>query len=246
MKILVYDTETNDIDTENGFIQELAWAIYDSETWRCLKAQSFLISWPTAYEVSPEAFAVTGLSREYCHANGAQPHAVFTQFLWDANSADALCGHNAIAFDLPMLKTNVKRGMLFGLDDSQPYKNLPHIDTLLDVEYPKTQKIHALKYLALDHGYVMSNAHEALADVFACAHILSKYDINRVLEIAKTPIVKMTSKIDWNNQDARDRIKQQRFYWNPTLKLWEKSIREFFVPGIQLQLGSDVELLITR
>lgn len=92
----------------------------------------------------------------------------------------------------------------------------------------------------------MSHAHEALADVFACAHILSKYDLDRTLEIAKTPVIKLTSKIAWDNQDARDKIKQARFYWQPDRKVWEKSIREFFVPGIQLNLGTDIELNIER
>lgn len=246
MKIFAYDTECNSLSTDDGFIQEVAWAVYDSETWRCLFAKSYLINWPTAYTVDPGALAVTGLTVEFCREFGRRPGDVFMEMLRDMGSSDVLCGHNAIHYDRPMLRTNIKRAMLFDVGPESPLENRLHIDTLLDCEYPSTMKIQSLRYLAYDHGFILSNAHQALADVFACAHLLKCYPLERTIEIAKTPVVKITSKIDWDNTEARERIKQARFYWNPTLKLWEKSIREFYVPGIQLKLGTDVQLNIAR
>jgi DNA polymerase III epsilon subunit-like protein len=248
LKIFFYDTECNSLDTENGFIQELAWAIFDSKSWRCLSAQSFLINWGlNHYVVDPEAFSVTGLSKEFCDENGEHPLTVFQNFMISALTADAFCGHNAVAYDFPMVDSNIKRAMLDNpLTLDSKFKTMPHIDTLTDVEYPSNQKQLSLKYLALDHGFILNNAHEALADVFACAHILKQYDVERALEIAKTPMIKIRTKIDWNNVQGREKVKQARMYWNPTLKCWEKNVREFFVPGIQLHLGSDIELGIER
>lgn len=244
-KLFAYDTETNSVDTENGFIQEIAWAVYDTDTWRCLTAKSFLIDWPDSfsYEVDPAALAVTGLTREYCRSFGERPSRVFCEFLDDASSCEFLCGHNAIQFDRPMILTNSKR-VFFGVPLT--FDKMIHIDTLLDCEYPAHMKVQALKYLAYDHGYILANAHEALADVMACVHILKQYDFARVVEIAKTPIVKVSARVAWEDTEGRDRIKKAKFFWNPTLKRWEKSMREFFLPGVQLQLGTNAELGIEK
>lgn len=242
MKILFFDTECNCLDTENGFIQEIAWVIADTDTWRTLKAVSHLISWKTYYPIEPEALAVTELTREFCEANGRNANGVFSDLLHDATFVDIICGHNAIPYDIPMLATNVKRACFYPFSDSEFSKKLV-IDTLSDCPYPPTMKVHALKYLAYDHGYILSDAHQALADVFACKHLLSRYDLNQVIEIAKTPLVTLTAKIDFNDLDSRDRIKQARFYWNNKRKLWEKRIREFHLPGIQLTLGNEINLL---
>lgn len=238
MRCLIYDTETTSLDTENGYIQELAWAVYDVNSWRCLLAKSYLLDWPTAYQVDPMALATTGLTREFCSLNGSKPFKVFNEFLQDLGSGvDYLCGHNAIAFDYPMLKTNIKRVAFDEFDAAQL-----HIDTMLDCPYPATQKIMSLKYLALDHGYILSDAHQALADVFACKAILSKYDFDQVLEIAKTPMITLSAKVDWADSKGKERIKNARFYWNPNKKLWEKRIREFHLPGTQMSLGNSISL----
>jgi DNA polymerase III alpha subunit (gram-positive type) len=243
-KIIIFDSECNSLDTENGFIMELAWALFDVESWRCLKACSQLINWPTAYAVHPDALAVTGLTSEFCHAHGDTPQKVLGNFILDSESADYIAGHNLLSYDEPMLRTNVQRGCLFPLSDSD-YDDALKIDTLLDCEFPSHMKTHALKYLALEHNYVLMGAHEALNDVLATAHILKQYDFKRVTEIARTPIVTITSKIDWLDTAAREKIKGSRFYWNPKQKLWEKKTREFYLPGIQMSLGSDIQLCIS-
>lgn len=242
MKILFLDTECNSLDTENGFIQELAWVIADSENWRTIKATSHLLSWKTFYPVDPGALAVTGLTREYCEQSGRNANSVISDLLHDACYVDAICGHNIMGYDLPMLATNVKRACFYPFSDSQFAQKLI-IDTLTDCPYPSTTKIHALKYLAYDHGFILSDAHQALADVFACKHLLTCYDLNQVVEIAKTPLVTLTTQIDFNDLDSRERVKQARFYWNGKRKVWEKRIREFHLPGIQLTLGNNISLL---
>lgn len=235
-KILIFDTECNSLDTEKGFVQELAWAIYDLSSWRLLKSQSSLARWNTVYDVEPGAFAATNLTREFCESHGAPAHYLFTEFLSDAYDVDYVCGHNVIVYDIPMMTSNIKRACLFEAKNSH-FMEKHVIDTLIDCPYPATQKILALKYLALDHGYVLSDAHQAIADVFACKAILSKYDFEKVLEISKTPVVTITCKPDWNNLEGRGLVKNARFYWNPDRKLWFKSIREFYLNDIQESLA---------
>lgn len=241
MKILFLDTECNSLDTENGFIQELAWVIADSENWRTIKATSHLLSWKTFYPVDPGALAVTGLTREYCEQSGRNANSVISDLLHDACYVDAICGHNIMGYDLPMLATNVKRACFYPFSDSQFAQKLI-IDTLTDCPYPSTTKIHALKYLAYDHGFILSDAHQALADVMACKHLLSSYNIDDVIKVASTPLVTLTAKIDFNDIESRDKIKNSRFYWNANRKLWEKRIRAYYLDSYQLSLGPEIEL----
>lgn len=241
MKILIFDTECTSLDTDNGFIQELAWAVFDIDTWRCLSAQSHILKWNTHYEVEPGALAVTLLTKEFCESNGWSAGMVLTELLADGDDVDFVCGHNAIAYDIPMLATNVKRACFYEYTDGEMSQKHV-IDTLIDCPYPATMKQHSLKYLAYDHGYILSDAHQAMADVFACKHLLTRYDFNQVIAISKTPMITLTAKVDFNDLESRDRIKNARFYWSPKRKLWEKRIREFHLPGTQLTLGEGIEL----
>jgi hypothetical protein len=243
MKLLCYDTECNSLDPLGGYVMELAWAIFDIDSWRCLQSESHLIRWGRQYPVEKEASDVTGLSWEFCETNGRAAIFAFNSFVSSCDNVDFLCGHNAIAYDKPMMYSNIKRAQAFSSENClQDWNRIPHIDTLVDCPFPATQKVHALKYLALDHGYVLSGAHEAINDVFACAHILKQYPFEKVLEISRTPLVTLTAKIAWEDIEGRDRIKNSRFYWNSKTKLWEKRIREYWLPGIQMQLGTAVEL----
>lgn len=237
-KILICDTECNSLDTQNGYVQEIACGLYDVDRKRFVNAKSELIKWKTPYEVELGAFEVTGLSKEYCDANGREARDVFAEFTLALNECDFVCGHNIVGYDRPMLISNLAR-VFFTRE--LPFCEFPVVDTLLDCPFPSNLKQHSLKYLALDHGYVLTGAHQALNDVYACAHILSCYDFEKVREIAATPIVTLSSKISFSETDKKDKLKNMRFYWNPTKKLWEKRVREFYLPNVQLLLGFDVE-----
>jgi DNA polymerase III alpha subunit (gram-positive type) len=234
-RILIFDTECNSLDVQHGYIQELAWGIYDTDNWRLLSSQSSLLDWSGKhYEVETEAFQVTGLSKVYCDRHGEMAREVFLQFIDDVLTADYIGGHNVVMYDKPMIESNVKRCLLSEMDWGMLRFFL---DSATDIEYPQHQKIQKLKYLAYDHGFILSNAHQAMADVEACAYLFSKYNFDRITSIAKTPMVTLTAKIDFADTEGRAKVKNARFYWNPTKKHWEKRIRSFFVPGLQLELG---------
>ncbi len=238
-KLLIYDTECNSLLTEEGFIQELAWAVYDVETWRCLKSCGSLVRWNTFYEVSPGAVAATGLTRDFCEEHGEFANRLFTNFLFDVEECDFIAGHNIIPYDNKMLATNVKRALLYPLSDSS-FKDKIIIDTMMDCPYPSNQKQMALKYLALDHGYILSDAHQGISDVFACKAILQKYNFNTVLEIAKTPIITLTVKTNWEDKALVDNLKAAKFFWNKPIKRHQRSIREFHLSEVQSILGPNI------
>lgn len=237
----VCDTECNSLDTDKGFVMELAWGRYWVEKARFLNSNAFLVKWNKPYDVEPEAFEITGLSLDHCEANGKEARIVFAQFMNDVMNSEYVVGHNIIGYDKPMIATNLHRA-LPGVT-SFDFQSRRFVDTLIDCPFPRSMRQRGLKYLALDHNYVLTGAHQALQDVYACAHILSCYDFNLVREIAKTPVVTITSKIEFADLEKRDKLKNVGFYWNPKRKIWEKRIREYYLKSVQLELGFGVDLL---
>lgn len=234
-KIMVLDTECNSLDTSSGFIQELAWAIYDMDSQRLLKCRSHLLHWNMAYTVEPGAFDTTGLSRDFCESNGLKAMDVFMDFLTDCEAVDCICGHNLIDYDKKMLVTNIKRCMF---DYPSRFESLFTFDTYYDCPYPKSQKIFALKYLALDHGHILSGAHQAMADVFACAHIFFKYKFEECFRIASTPLVTLSGFTQFMDQAGRDAFYSSKFRFNKDKKRWEKRCRAIYIKEAQLTLGN--------
>ena len=249
MKIMVYDTECNSLDTENGFIQELAWAVYDVDflDWRLVSCRSEIIEWNEHYEVETEAFEVTGLSQHFCNNNGKAAYFALMRFKEEFDKADFLAGQNVLNYDRAMMITNFERA--FSKDNTivPEFKSKKHIDTYYDIRFPKRIKPKGLSYLALDHGYFHHGAHQAMSDVFACAHVLSKYPIEDVIEVASTPFVLLQAKTEYNNQKQKEAVYSQGFRWNPELKVYEKRCREFYVYEIRkaLDFAFSIETLIS-
>lgn len=232
--ILFFDTETNSLDTDRGTIMELAWAIYDVRKMRLLSAHSHLLRWNMHYEVDPGALATTGLTKEFCEENGDPAGEVFSKFLLDCSKSFAVAGHNVLAYDKPIIRTNILRSLF---NEPKSFMDQFTFDTMYDCPYPSTQKQMALKYLAFDHGHIMSDAHQALADVFACASVFFKYKFTECLEIARTPLMTINGYTDYHDEVGREKFYQAKFRWNKPRKRWEKTARAFYIPGTQLLLG---------
>ena len=238
-KILFLDSECNSLDTELGFIQELAWAIYDSGTKRLLKCSSHILDWGGMhYDVEPGALQVTGLSKEFCQETGRPAQLVFEELLLDLAKVDAVAGHNIIEYDLKILNSNIKRS-LYAEPTSLNEKFIFH--TIWDCPYENPRQIMSLKYLAYDHGFILTNAHEALADVLACAHVFFKYPFKTCYEIASTPLVTLHGYTVYQDEEGREAFYRQKFRWNRDNRRWEKKCRAYYIPGTQLELkGQDL------
>ena len=236
MKILFYDTETNSLDAERGFIMELAWAVYDVESCRLLHCNSHILKWNMHYEVDPGALAATGLTREFCEANGVKASDVFMEFITCANDSEIqmICGHNAIDFDNRILKSNVKRALF---SEHRIFEGRLLVDTMYDLPFLEKPDSMKLKYLAYDHGYSMTNAHQAMADVFACAHVFFCYKTRDVIPIAATDLVTICGYTEFRDEVSREAFYKYGFRWNKNTRRQEKRCRSFYVKGIQLSLG---------
>lgn len=257
MKILIYDTECTKLDTESGIIQEIAWAVFDvkdcfmelTNQWRCLKAKSVLLHHGMNYEIDPGALEVTGLVPEFCEQHGENAGSVLSEFMADCIKADFIGGHNSIGYDNKILFSNLIR--VFSGDDRMTleikaiFEKLKFIDSMVHIDYPKHCKSLTLKYLALEHGYVLTGAHEALQDVFACAHLFKSYDVFEVIKNSQEPVQERFCNLKFGDPRVSV-LKANRFYWNPMRKVWYKNVRANKVEDLHKILGFETELFMTQ
>lgn len=229
--VLIYDTECSGLDTKKDHIMEVAWAIFsvthdfleNKWNWRCIKAKSALVSWHglSLYEVNPEAQAVTGLAREMCDEHGIPAIEILPEIFMDMAWCDFVGGHNIKGYDNEMMLFNQYR--IFTEHDSMKleideiYRKFKFVDSFADIEYPEHCKSLTLKYLALEHGYVLSGAHEALMDVFASAHLFKSYDFEKIKDNAAQPIEERFLSLKFGDPKV-DVLKANRFKWNPEKK----------------------------
>ncbi len=249
MIVTVYDTETNGLDTKNGFIQELAWATYKVSflsEWRLITSKSYLLKWDQDYSVDQKALEITGIDKNFCQKHGNNPVNVFHDFLKSVQESDFLAGQNAMLFDSKIVDSNMtiaeaqshyqdySSTLLGKLKTSDFY----HVDSYFDIHGPIKPK--SLKYFALDHGYVLNNAHSAIHDVFACAHILSKYHIAELTESAKIPLVKTSVTCDYQNKNLKEQLYANGFRWNPDSKNYSRigrlHINDVIVQALKVDL----------
>lgn len=238
MIITVYDTETNSLDTKNGFIQELGWVKFEVcpilKDWTFISANSRLIYWDTEYKVEQEAEEITGLSRAFCQLQGTQPICAFGDFIEDIQDSDWLAGHNAIQFDRPMVTSNINRALMLPGEIANIFSQKLHLDSNHDLEFPKRIKYKLLDYLAMKHDYNLKNAHRALADSLACAHIFSRYPIDRTIEIASTPLVRfLHSKVPYGDKTTKEKLTAAGFRWSSEKERYELVKRDIFRPEIE-------------
>lgn len=238
MIITVYDTETNSLDTAGGFIQELGWAKFGistaTNTWHYIKGNSQILAWDIHYDVTDEAQEITGLNRGFCQGYGELPISVFADFIEDVQDSDYLAGHNSIQFDRPMVLSNINRALMLPGEITNIFSQKLHLDSNHDLEFPKRIKYKLLDYLAMKHDYNLKDAHRALADSLACAHIFSRYPIDRTIEIASTPLVRfLHSKVPYGDKITKEKLTAAGFRWNGEKERYELVKRDIFRPEIE-------------
>lgn len=243
MLITLFDAETNGLDTENDLILELAWATYDvdeiTNTWRLTECYSSLISWEQEYTLDLKLEKMLSLTKNQCLQQGHAPEFVISKFLSVSNLSVFIAGQNILAYDNKILTSNILKCDFYE-EAPVAFGNHNFIDTLFDLPLPEEQKPKALKYFALDHGYVLNGAHQAMNDVFACAHVLSCYPILKTIEIASTPLVKLFAAIAYQEAEKKKKLYEQGFRWNPDARRYEKTVREFYKQKIEDALGFTV------
>jgi len=160
--IAVIDLETTGLDVDADRIVQFAAVRLDGETGKELRSLKLLVN--PMVPIPPEATAVHGISD--VDVKDAR------KFRWVADDIvgfigyDAdLCGHNLIAFDLPLLLAELKRcGRSLSLQDRRLFDTLE----IFRHDMPHTLAGALRHYCGRDIG---DDAHDALVDARACADV---------------------------------------------------------------------------
>lgn len=204
MKLLITDTETTGLKTDDSQVIELAFILYHVESATELASAASLIRAPA----NPVEH-VNGISQASLNA----VPQIMSDFVVNAFSlaeaeADFIMAHNA-PFDKGFIEKYVAK------------TKKPWIDSKSDIKWPKQGSGSRLGYIAVDHGIPVIDAHRALND----CRILVKLcklcpDLKQQIEStigAKTYKALVSF-------DQREAAKAAGFSWDAYGKMWKRKL----------------------
>ena len=182
MRILITDTETGGLSYKDHSCLSVGWLVGDLETGEELVKREYFVKLPSVedYSITPESFAVHGITAEEAFSKGVPPEEIATQMLDDyiEYGCQYYGGHN-VAYDVRFLSEHIF-GFETESEDFQANFTYRCIDSLHIVEglhglpnvkYGKTLTS-ALKAFGVDMSDWPGKSHEALYDCVQCFRLL--------------------------------------------------------------------------
>lgn len=216
-------------------VTEIGAVLWDPERKAPLKIFSELVNEMDRLPLTEEVIELTGIDEQMIEEFGLKEDSlknslIALQLLM--NRADYIVAHNGDNYDRPMLGALFQRNGL-----KMPDKTW--LDTGRDIEFPNKIKIRSLSGLEHAHGFVNPFSHRAVTDTLSMMKILSQYELERVIKLAKSPKVTVVAKLDapnWKDREAVDKFNQvknkvsrAKFRWNPQQKIWTKEIHQVLI-----------------
>jgi DNA polymerase-3 subunit epsilon len=212
---LLIDLETTGIDEKVDRIIELGICLWDWETGKMLNSYDTLITHPSGNEVPPEITDLTGITSADLGRFGVLMSDALDIFDEWVGQADILVAHNK-TFEQKFLKA---------LDIDLPDEMW--IDSMTDLPYPKSKSSGSLNDICMNHGIFNLRPHRAIFDVYAMGALISKYDAQEALRIAKTPEFILVANVSF---DQKDLAKNAGYRWDRVVpKTWSKKVKETHV-----------------
>ena len=234
MLILAIDTETTGLNFTLDRIIELGLAMWDVEARQAVRLLGHFIKPEVEFtqEQWAETEAVHGISIASVNRYGMPEDMAFKQLCTWWATADYLVGHNAIAFDKPMIDAWAAR-------HGTGMAKKPWIDTRVDLPRPLSGR---LIHLAAEHNFLNPYPHRALFDALTCLKILDLYDIPTVIERSKLPNVLVEAVVSFNDKDL---AKNRGYQWNDWKgkKRWVRNLKDPEVAKEQAEAGFPVRVL---
>ena len=249
-KVLAIDLECIHKDLLGGIqpedrIMEIGAVLWDWEKKKPLKFYSELFNEKDRIRPIPTNIQqLTGIDDEMLDEYGSEKGDALDEKLKPLFSliceTDYLISHNA-PYDRSMLTdylnrvyTWLEKEKIEEIDLSQ--KKL-WIDSLTDIVFPPHFQSKSLAMLEYQHGFVNPFPHRALTDCLSLLKIASHYDLDQMVEIAKSPMVELVAIItppsNWKDKQELDafnkrkaKISQAGFRWYPELKKWKLSVKQ--------------------
>jgi DNA polymerase III epsilon subunit-like protein len=225
---LALDFESTGLDFVKDRIIEVGAVLWSTGQRKCLESQGFLVK--SDVPVSAEITKITGITQSAVDKFGYDSAGSLETVMDLIASADAVIGHNVTRFDRKMLYAWAAREGINDLPD------MLWIDTFTDLPDTFATK---LGYMAADSGFVNLFPHSALTDCLTVLKLVEKYDIEKVIERAKSPMVVVQAHQDRGQNEL---AKKAKFRWRPETKQWWKFVKEIDLEAFAKDLPFDVSV----
>jgi DNA polymerase-3 subunit epsilon len=216
MIILGLDMETTGREPTIHSVTEVGAVMWETTLRTPIREIGQLVYDPDAVW-EPGVTSVNGITPEICKHYGKDSKKVLQTLISWYQQSDVVCAHNGNIFDRPVFFNWCDR---FGFHDYKD-ENKVWIDTTTDIDIPRGWP-RKLQYLATHLGLHNPFPHRAVFDVMAMLMILDRFDLNRTMELAKSPTVIIQALVSY---DQKDWAKDLGYYWRPERKVWIKSVK---------------------
>ncbi len=233
------------VNTKVDRITEIGAVLWDFQAKKPLQMMSELIHEKDCLPITPEIEELTGITDQMLKDWGLKEDhtkAFLRNLAGYMKRADYLMAHNGTNYDLPMLKAMFERYDI-------PWPEKLWIDTMVDIEYPRTIQMRSMWALEHAHGFINPFPHRAITDVLAMLKIASHYDLERMVAMAKSPVVTLVAKLrapNWKNSaevkafnKTKNKVAKSKFKWNPQDKLWTKDVQKILLDEDKLHFDFD-------
>jgi len=230
MILAALDFETTGLDRHKDRVVELGVALYSTGHSRFLDSVGQLVKSDVA--VTPKITKITGIRPEAVLTFGYEEVDALDTVVEFVSQADAVIGHNIRHFDWPLLQNWGKR-----LGVAIPDKLV--VDTYEDIPGVNPEK---LITMCAEAGFLLSDAHSALADCQASLKLAMHYGIERVVERARIPSVIVQSHAP--RTDSNSENKEFKFRWAPRpYGFWWRAVKETDVEELAQQVPFSISVL---
>ena len=214
MYVLGIDLETTGLSPERDQMIELGAVVWDTRLNKPVSMMNRLIHIGPR-QLDEEIIALTGIEQKHLREFGVSELNALQEMIEMARHCKYFVAHNGPQFD----KIFIERAM--ARYDLQ--LDMPWIDTLHDVPYRDDVKTRKLSYLATEHKFLNPFSHRALFDVLTMMEVVSRYDWNEVIELSKSPTVRVQAIVSY---DERNKAKEAGFRWDAPNKVWIKDMKQ--------------------
>ena len=243
------DLEFSGPNLDKDRVIEIGAVLWDTEYHQPVKQISELVLEEDKPPISQEVFELTGISDELLEnwgARGKDIEKIMLSLKDMMEKANYIIAHNGTNYDKPMLGAMFNR---YGI--AMP--NILWIDSYKDVEFPSRIRSKSMAMLEHSHGFINPFPHRALTDVLSLLKIISNYDIDRMVKLAKSPMVTLQAILtppNWSNQKElqefnakKNKVSRAQFKWNPENKTWVKRVHKLLLDEGKIAYEFDFKII---
>lgn len=207
MRILGIDTETTGLDDETDRIIEVGCCLWDWDSKLPLALYSSLVI--PERDIPEEITTLTGITAGQVNEFGWPEEVVLGQVDELLIKADYIMAHNS-PFDKGFFDKGIER-------QKMAPRNIPWLDSMRDIVFPKEVATRNLNYLAAESGFINPWRHRAIFDVMTMLKLASDYDIEAIIARSKEPILYVQAIVSFEEKEL---AKDRGYRWHGQSKRW--------------------------